>query len=405
MKYLLSFCYLLIALISWQSCTTKEGTLAFANPTFGGLDVVSTVDSARIFIDGRDSGLKTPALFTDIPSGMRKIEVLAPGFALAIENIEVLEGEVSRLEFDLTSLPETASLEFESDPAGALVLFNDLPVGFTPLTLEDIATGEQHITLYKGGRQVVRETVQLSAGQRVSIERTLQPFRHVLVEHLSNTNCIPCPEADDIIESLLEEVGIDSATSIAYHPNYPGENDPFFLASADDVLPRIEFYGVPPIPFVLLDGIKPSTLFNLEENMRNGFAERFAAPPAATLEILDFNDSFAAFSELRGRIRITALESLGSDVFLRVSLIQRTAVFPPNEPPGTNGDTEFKDILRAFAPSPEGTAVNLGAGETIDIDFDFTPGAGWGEDLHVVAFLQRDTDREILQSVWSLIQE
>lgn len=396
---------LLIGLASWQSCTTKEGTVAFANPTFGGLDVVSTVDSARIFIDGRDSGLKTPALFTDIPSGMRKIEVLAPGFSLAVDNVEVVEGEVSRLELDLSALPETATLVFESDPAGALVLFNDLPVGFTPLTLENVSTGEQHITLYKGGRQVIRETVQLSAGQQLTVQRTLQPFRHVLVEHLSNTNCIPCPEADDIIERLLEEVGLDSATSIAYHPNYPGENDPFFLASADDVLPRIEFYGVPPIPFVLLDGIKPSTLFNLEENMRNGFTERFAEPPAATLEILDFNDSFTAFSELRGRIRITALENLGGDVFLRVGLIERFIAFPPNEPPGTNGDTEFKDVFRAFSPTAEGTAVSLGAGETVDIEFDFTPGAGWGEDLHVVAFLQRDTDREILQSVWSLIQE
>ncbi len=405
MKNAFLLCGLLIVLFGWQSCTTKEGTVAFANPTFGGLDVVSTVDSARIFIDGRDSGLKTPALFTDIPSGMRKIEVLAPGFSLAIEDVEIIEGEVSRIELDLTALPETASMEIESDPSGALVLFNDLPVGFTPLTLEDVSTGEQDITLYNGGRQVVRETIQLSAGQQLMVQRTLQPFRHVLVEHLSNTNCIPCPEADDIIEALLEEVGIDSATSIAYHPNYPGENDPFFLASADDVLPRIEYYAEPPIPFVLLDGIKPSTLFNLEENMRNGFAERFAEPPAATLEILDFNDSFAAFSELRGRIRVTALESLGSDVFLRVGLIQRFVAFPPNEPPGTNGDTQFKDVFRAFSPSAEGTSLSLGAGETIDVEFDFTPGAGWGEDLHVVAFLQRDSDREILQSVWSLIQE
>ncbi|MGH1363223.1 MAG: PEGA domain-containing protein [Calditrichia bacterium] len=394
-----------VAMFFNSGCTTKDGVIAFANPTFGGLDIVTNVDSARIFIDGRDSGMKTPALLNDIPSGVREIELLLPGFELLKNSAEVVEGEVARINVDLTALSGDGNLIVETNPAGSLVLLDKLPVGRTPLSLNGLPAGSHDLIVFKGGRESIRETIQIANGQTLTISRDIQPFRHVLVEHLSNTNCIPCPGADDIIEALLEEVGVDSATSIAYHPNYPGETDPFFLAAADDIIPRIEYYSVPPIPFVMLDGIKPSTLFNLEENMRNGFAERFAEMPIATLDILGYNESFADFAELKGRIRATALDALGSDITLQIALIEREISFPPTDPPGTNGDTNFTDVLRAFYPTAEGTPVSLAAGESVDVAFDFTAGAGWSEDLHVVAFLQRNTDREVLQSVWSIIIE
>ena len=286
-------------------------------------------------------------------------------------------------------------------PGGALVYLDRLPFGRTPLLVTGLASGEHTVKIGKGGYATIQQTIRLNVNQRLEVQRALAlQSQRILVEHFSNTDCAPCPEADAIIESVLQQKGVDSVAVLSYHPDFPDKQDPFYLTAPADNLTRYGYYNRPPLPYVVIDGVKPMAgTFNLEARFRSALAERAGKTPVATLDFRELIESHQEMNALAGSVHVEALQDLPAGVFLRLALIERDITLPIA--PGSNGQKHFFDVVRSLRPSPEGFAISLARGQSAVFNFRFERKPEWRGDLHVVAFLQNNADRQVLQALWS----
>jgi hypothetical protein len=396
---------LLLLWLGIFSCTTKEGNIISFNAGAGALVVNSSVSNARIFVDYRDTGKKTPALIENLPAGIHVVHLFLDGHKAIPDSMlaRIQEGEEIAINFDLQQTASAGDLEVNTTPSGALVYIDKLPFGRTPLRVTGLLSGAHSVRISKGGYATIRQSIRINVNQRSEIQRALllQPQR-ILVEHFSNTDCAPCPEADAIIEAVLQQKGVDSVAVLSYHPDFPGKQDPFYLAAPNDNLARYGYYSRPPLPFVVIDGIKPMAgTFNLETRFKNALAERAGKTPAATLDFWELLESHQEFNAITGRVRVEALQDLSAaNVYLRLALVERDITLPVA--PGSNGQKHFFDVMRGLRPSPDGLPISLAKGQSAFYDFRFERKSEWQGDLQVVAFLQNNTDRQVLQSLWSV---
>jgi hypothetical protein len=67
-----------------------------------------------------------------------------------------------------------------------------------------------------------------------------------------------------------------------------------------------------------------------------------------------------------------------------------------------NGLSHFDHIMRAMLPNTAGEEVNVAVGETLRFSYSYTVDSGWNPaNLGVVAFVQDDATKEVLQAISS----
>lgn len=129
---------------------------AFAGDVF----VKADQDGARIFVDGVDTGLLTPAVVEGLPAGAHEIKVLGEGCSKGLSEVLVREHAIERL--DLTLFEGTGLLTVLSTPVGARVSVDGQPLGEAPLQGQPVSCG---LHLVEAGLEGYRaEQVQLEVG-------------------------------------------------------------------------------------------------------------------------------------------------------------------------------------------------------------------------------------------------
>jgi hypothetical protein len=387
------------------SCKTTDGIIAPFDAGTGGLIIDSSMKGAKIYIDYRDTEQVTPARLSDIPTGLHTVHLFAGGYRSYPDSmlVQVKDGEEISVDFDMQENPSVGDLTVKSTPTGALVIIDNLPFGRTPVIVTGLPSGNHFLKILKGNYTSIEQTATIKANQNVTInhELTLMEQR-ILLEHFSNVDCPPCPEADEIIEDVLTETGSDLLSVISYHPDFPGKQDPMFLAASEANSSRYEYYGYPPLPYVVVDGTHPlAGTNNLKSRLNETIAQSRGRPLLVTMDFWDLSEKLQPSDEIRGRIELNALDNLeATSMVLQIVLIERVIEFPLA--PGSNGQDRFTDVMRAFYPSTNGTAISLIPGSTSFIDFNLQKKAEWTGDLQLVAFLQDTATREVLQSIWSV---
>ncbi len=401
------FLWIIVVIFSslYLICTTKDGEIASFKPSFGSIFVSSTVPDARIFLDYRDTGLTTPALVSDVRVGHHIVHIFLSRYEPDVDSmiVEVEEGKETSINFELINVPTVGNLRVVTDPDSALVLIDKLIFGYTPLNITGLLAGQYKIRVIKSGFDIIEKNIQITQNQTTEISENLSSLRHVvLFEHYSNTDCQPCVQVDIIVENVIEQLGPAEVVSLGYHPNIPSPNDPFYLAAKPENNARKNYYSVPYSPYALVDGVKKINTLSigqLEQNILTAIDERQQSQPKVILEIFDFQTNVDTVS---GRVKISALDNLGADLVLRVALINRSV--NTNDPPGTNGQTHFFDVMRDFLqPAAEGIPISLSGGEIESVPFRFVREGDWGYDLEVIAFLQNNASKEVLQSAWTVL--
>lgn len=396
--------FALLLCCSLLSCTTKDGDLVSFEPGAGGLVVQTSLGRGRIFVDYRDTGKEAPALIADLAPGRHVVHLFLAGHSVIPDSqvISLSAGAEAQVDFELRQSSSVGNVQVNSTPAGALVRVNRLPLGRTPLTIAGLASGDHELALHKGGYEPVRQSFRIRTNQTTELQPALalRPAL-TLVEHFSNTDCAPCPEADRIIEAVLVEKGVDSAAVISYHPDFPGRQDPFFLAAPTENLSRYGFYGRPPLPFAVVDGLRRlAGTASLEARFRSALTGRSGRQATAVLDFEEFAEVMQSARAITGKVRVEALTDwAGQDAVLQLALIEREIVYPVA--PGSNGQKRFFDVMRALYPSAEGRAIALAPGGSAVLAFEFARKADWTGELQVVAFVQNSVTGEVLQAHWS----
>lgn len=128
----------------------------FTNPfddrnTITRLEVISTPDSARIFIDDADTGFLAPHVFMPIAPGSHSIVLKKVGFLDSGPDTTLVE-ETKLTRFSASLASAYGQVDVRSTPAGAQIYLDDNYMGqMTPYLLGSVCVGSHTLTLRLNG--------------------------------------------------------------------------------------------------------------------------------------------------------------------------------------------------------------------------------------------------------------
>ncbi len=218
--------------------------------------------------------------------------------------------------------------------------------------------------------------------------------RRVLLEDFTNIGAAPCAQFAPRLQAALEELG-DSATPIAYHVWWPGE-DPWHDENPATVRAMVDYYGVRAVPAIFIDGevFEGRTREDVIEAVSTRARTRSPFEMNLEGEIID--------GELIASVDVTSTNDF-ENMSLRIALTEGHVNFQ-----GANGLADHYDAMVRMLPNANGQRFDIDEEETVDFEFELDmEDVGWHEleieNLFLSAWVQ-DADREVQQSIRTGIQ-
>lgn len=241
--------------------------------------------------------------------------------------------------------------------------------------------------------------------------------RVVLAEIYTGAGCPPCAGADMAFDVALERYARADVAVLMFHQHIP-RPDP--LAN-DDTIARFKWFGGRSVPTMMVDGMMVpggggdvSLVPAITKRLTEMLDERLQRAPSALLKLTAGNDG----SKVQATIETRTLEQ-SANLKLHVALVEKELHYS-----GENGVRFHPMVVRAFATLP----LTTNATQTFNLDevraalkkhidefekhndrFNKDGTYRFYErrqdidvaDLAVVAFIQNDKTREVLQAAWA----
>ncbi|MDX1699333.1 MAG: PEGA domain-containing protein [Melioribacteraceae bacterium] len=282
---------------------------------------------------------------------------------------------------------------------GASIFIDDVFSGkFTPDTiLTDLGTHK--ITLTKEG--FLSNSIIINVGnqttQSIFIELVESKVKKtVLIEDFANVSCDPCVISNKIIKNLAGKFD-DQIAVIKFSTNFPSPTDPFYLSNKSSNDSRMSFYDILFAPTIIIDGINRPIPTDSNEVI-SAIEARLNNIPQFKIEVSDSISNNTMY--VKGKVVQLIADIELSEFRLFSSIVEEHIVY--NSPPGSNGEKEFHDVLRALLPNDQG---HLLIENEDDWDFIFSSdlSSEWNiNDLKSITFIQNVSTKEIVQTAVSL---
>jgi hypothetical protein len=259
-------------------------------------------------------------------------------------------------------------------------------------------------------KEAIPFTPEKFAGRKDKSERA------VLVELFTGAMCPPCVAADLAFDGLAKAYSPREVVLLEYHLHIPGP-DP--LTNADTEA-RLKYYGneVEGTPTIFFNGKSAAPGGGGKDDSREKFAEYckvidplLEKPAPLKLQA----DAARSGDKIRITAAVSGLDKPGEKMRLRLALVEEWARYQ-----GGNGLPYHHHVVRDMPGGPQGLALTKEADKqevTVDLNQlrarlgnyleEFTKNArpfngSWPltlYDLRVVAFVQNDDSKEVLQAV------
>lgn len=222
-----------------------------------------------------------------------------------------------------------------------------------------------------------------------------QSYRyHPVVEHFSASTCTYCAPLNAVMNPTYAELG-DTITLIKYPTDFPGSGDPY---ATDEGVDRRIYYNVTGVPTVVLDGtlatLKGSTYADVAANLKNAMLS--SAKKKVYYDMWFETVAVDLNQNIHVSLKVKAVGGV-ENVILHTVLEEGTT----RGNVGTNGETEFHNLMLKMLPDAKGQVVNLLPDTVYTFDYVYDMTQTFMEeftDLNVACFLQTEKG-EILQSV------
>jgi hypothetical protein len=231
--------------------------------------------------------------------------------------------------------------------------------------------------------------------------RITERNRNVLLEHFTNSSDSASKEADASLNSVVSADSLD-IFDLQYHTSFPGP-DPFNEQEPYVPSSRLLYYGLMDVPYTILDG-------GTDKDYRFDYKTRKLIWKPIKVESLE-NAKFGInmYSKLinNNTIYITSQVTALSDMPAReytvhMGIVERKITGET----GTNGETEFKNVVKAFLPDPAGTTLfrawNMNDVDTVK-NYWYLQNVHNQNELMVFTFIQDESTSEIYQAALNKI--
>lgn len=223
--------------------------------------------------------------------------------------------------------------------------------------------------------------------------------KNSILEHFTNSASSEAIEADGVVEQFISDYS-ELVIDVQYHMDYPGE-DPMNLNNPVPPAVRSFNYGVPSVPYAVLDGGSgPENRFDFSSPSEQPDGD---ALMASSLGIPPFDVDLSAdflSNRVKGKVIVSCKEDgFDSNIQLYVVVVEQLVTAYT----GADQTTSFRNVVLDLLPSASGTLLGnvWGAGVSKELEFnwDYASYVENVDDLMLVAFiLDRDHD-QILQTV------
>jgi len=260
------------------------------------------------------------------------------------------------------------------------------------------------ITLLIGGCNTNPPTTQdiIPTGNislKVRIDNTtsyLAANKVVVLESFTNVGCYPCPITNKIIRQLENETyGSSKLVVVKFPVNFPAPNDLFYLAAKEICDFRMDYYNVFYAPTIIIDGmLRPvasdSVSIKAAIDSRITVTPRFSVNVSSSLE-----------GDYSIDIAIKIIDSSGlnmNDLIINIAITETDIEF--QQPPGSNGETKFYDVIRLMLPSNDGISLRqLNDKGELFYEFEDVIISDWNlEKLNAVVYIQNMSTKEVYQT-------
>ncbi len=214
-------------------------------------------------------------------------------------------------------------------------------------------------------------------------------YRRPTYEEFTSSTCAPCASFNSSTFNPFIATHGDEITLIKYQMNWPGTGDPYYTAEGGV---RRAYYGVNAVPDLYVDGKVCATTAT---GVNNAFSTS-----KATMTYLDIQSQH----EIQGNNVMIDCNILPyanySGVTVQIAVIERKTTGNV----GTNGETEWHNVMMKMVPDASGTMISLTANQTYNLKYTVDMTATNVEemsDLMVAIFVQA-SNKEILNSNYSV---
>ncbi len=378
MKYIALFSLLFLTVVC---CDKNEDTV---QPQQGEVIITSQPSGAAIILNHSYTGKNTPDTLVLEP-GFYYLELSLIGYQTVQDSFSLSANQ--ELEFFYELEPDTTirgNLFVSSYPESSSIFLDYQPTEYsTPDTIL-VHSGWHIIGVELPGYSSDQDSVYIESGQFHSLHFELKPEKKVLVEDFSNIDCHGCSEPDRFLHKII---GIypNRVLGISYHIRFPNPMDPFYLANPEDNNTRKDFYEIGSAPQLFVDG---SQLADATDSLLLHSTVEQHLELSSPMGIVTRGE--VQGNSIHFQVKLYAHQTISATLY---SVLVENEIHY-EEPPGTNGTTDFYFIMREFELVDD---IILHSGEKITYsDLSYT--VGEPEDYSVIIFLQDYDTKQIIQS-------
>lgn len=216
-------------------------------------------------------------------------------------------------------------------------------------------------------------------------------WKKPLYEVFTSSTCGPCTGVNDHLDALFDE-NSGNYSLIKHQMDWPSPGDPYFNPQSNF---RKDYYGVSGIPDLYENGTNiPGAIVYSQFDLN----EISLDVSKLEIHIDEENTYISEDGTVSINATLEAMQDFAAGLKLYTVVVEKTTY----ENTGTNGETEFHNVMMVTLPGAEGeTLGSITTGETLSISETYDMTTTFVEeltDLAVVIFVQDDTDKTLIQS-------
>jgi hypothetical protein len=171
----------MVTVVSGQVIPVSVTLVPESNPPTGDLQISSTPSGAVVYLDGNYKGFTPPndkLDINDLAPGTYTITMTKLGYLEYSTSVTLPAGKIIQVSATLVpnpTPPDAASADVVSTPSGAEVYINNVYVGLTPISFQNVTPGSYTIELRLQGYNSFTTTGTVQAGQDVHVVAALSP--------------------------------------------------------------------------------------------------------------------------------------------------------------------------------------------------------------------------------------
>lgn len=339
---------------------------------------------------GGSFGVTNFGIWEDVQNDAQLLELNLPDYAIVNSDVEIggviknigsneiisFEAEVL-INDELVTIFEKSGISISA--FGSMNFTVDSPLSFDNMEYYNV---ELNITMVNGVLSNSPENNFLT--QQISIASETVS-RKPLFEMFTSSTCGPCVGGNETLDGVLQN-NLDSTYSLVKSQmDWPGNGDPYYI---EDGGIRKDYYNVSAVPSFFINGKGNSSYDFTQTKFNQAKDEPCYVEMSLDHSYMGLNVS--AYVSINPKLNI-------ENISVHMTIVEKTTY----NNTGSNGETEFHNVLMAMMPDGNGTSASLTDGETANFTAStnlITTFIEEFDDLWLVVWVQDNLTKSVLQS-------